>query len=52
MPLLGLPQPEKGKSMEGPSWYYHYLSTWHRVNALYDPKALPDMRRCAEAAES
>ena len=36
--------------MEVPSWYYHDLSTWHRVNALYDPKALPDMRRVRREA--
>jgi hypothetical chaperone protein len=52
MPLLGFRSRMKGKSMEVPSWYYHDLSTWHRVNALYDPKALPDMRRVRrEAAE-
>jgi hypothetical chaperone protein len=52
MPLLGFRTRMKGKPMEVPSWYYHDLSTWHRVNALYDPKALPDMRRVRrEAAE-
>ncbi len=52
MPLLGFRTRMKGKSTEVPSWYYHDLSTWHRVNALYDPKALPDMRRVRrEAAE-
>ncbi len=52
MPLLGFRSRMKGKPMDVPSWYYHDLSTWHRVNALYDPKVLPDMRRVArEAAE-
>jgi hypothetical chaperone protein len=52
MPLLGFRSRMKGKPMDVPSWYYHDLSTWHRVNALYDPKALPDMRRVRrEAAE-
>jgi hypothetical chaperone protein len=45
MPLLGFRTRMKTKSMEVPSWYYHDLSTWHRVNALYDHKVLPDMRR-------
>jgi hypothetical chaperone protein len=52
MPLLGFRSRMKSKPMEVPSWYYHDLSTWHRVNALYDPKVLPDMRRVRrEAAE-
>jgi len=40
----------KTKSMEVPSWYYHDLSTWHRVNALYEHKVLPDMRRVRREA--
>jgi hypothetical chaperone protein len=52
MPLLGFRSRMRTKQMEVPSWYYHDLSTWHRVNALYDHKALPDMRRVRrEAAE-
>jgi hypothetical chaperone protein len=52
MPLLGFRSRMKSKPMDVPSWYYHDLSTWHRVNALYDPKVLPDMRRVRrEAAE-
>jgi hypothetical chaperone protein len=52
MPLLGFRSRMKTKHMEVPSWYYHDLSTWHRVNVLYDPKVLPDMRRVRrEAAE-
>jgi hypothetical chaperone protein len=52
MPLLGFRSRMKSKQMEVPSWYYHDLSTWHRVNTLYDPKALPDMRRVRrDAAE-
>ena len=52
MPLLGFRSRMKTKQMEVPSWYYHDLSTWHRVNVLYDPKVLPDMRRVRrDAAE-
>jgi hypothetical chaperone protein len=52
MPLFGFRTKMKTKNMEVPSWYYHDLSTWHRVNMLYDHKALPDMRRVRrEAAE-
>jgi hypothetical chaperone protein len=50
MPLLGFRSRMKTKQMEVPSWYYHDLSTWHRVNALYDPKVLPDMRRVRREA--
>ena len=50
MPLLGFRSRMKTKHMEVPSWYYHDLSTWHRVNVLYDPKVLPDMRRVRREA--
>jgi hypothetical chaperone protein len=50
MPLLGFRSRMKTKQMEVPSWYYHDLSTWHRVNVLYDPKMLPDMRRVRREA--
>jgi hypothetical chaperone protein len=50
MPLLGFRTGMKTKNMEVPSWYYHDLSTWHRVNALYDHKVLPDMRRVRREA--
>jgi hypothetical chaperone protein len=50
MPLLGFRSKMKTKNMEVPSWYYHDLSTWHRVNALYDHKVVPDMRRVRREA--
>jgi hypothetical chaperone protein len=50
MPLLGFRTGMRTKSMEVPSWYYHDLSTWHRVNTLYDHKVLPDMRRVRREA--
>jgi hypothetical chaperone protein len=50
MPLFGFRTKMKTKNMEMPSWYYHDLSTWHRVNMLYDHKALPDMRRVRREA--
>ena len=50
MPLFGFRTKMKTKNMEVPSWYYHDLSTWHRVNALYDHKVLPDMRRVRREA--
>src|SRR5262249_35129748 len=50
MPLLGFRTRMKTKTMEVPSWYYHDLSTWHRVNTLYDHKVLPDMRRVRREA--
>jgi hypothetical chaperone protein len=50
MPLFGFRTKMKAKNMEVPSSYYHDLSTWHRVNMLYDHKALPDMRRVRREA--
>ena len=50
MPLFGFRTKMKTKNMEVPSWYYHDLATWHRVNALYDHKVLPDMRRVRREA--
>lgn len=43
MPFLGLGSPLKMKGMDAPSWYFADLSTWHRINYLYDPKVLTEI---------
>ena len=30
--------------MDAPSWYFSDLATWHRINFLYDPKVLTEVR--------
>ncbi|MEQ1612855.1 MAG: Hsp70 family protein, partial [Hyphomicrobiaceae bacterium] len=31
------------KNMNPPSWYYHDLSTWQRINVLYDNKVVSEI---------
>ena len=45
MPHLGFRSKLKTKNMNPPSWYYHDLSTWQRINVLYDPAVITDIRR-------
>jgi hypothetical chaperone protein len=44
MPALGLRSPLRRKALDAPSWYFHDLATWHRINFLYDPKVLTEVR--------
>ena len=44
MPALGLRSRLRRKGMDAPSWYFHDLATWHRINFLYDPKVLTGVR--------
>jgi hypothetical chaperone protein len=44
MPFLGLRSKLKMKGMDAPSWYFADLSTWHRINYLYEPRVLTDVR--------
>lgn len=43
MPMLGLRSKLKMKNMEAPSWYFADLSTWHRINVLYDAKVIAEI---------
>ncbi len=53
MPELGLGSRTLDGKRHLPVAPYHDLSTWHRINRLYDPKALRDLRSTArEARES
>jgi hypothetical chaperone protein len=44
MPALGLRSPLRRKGLDAPLWYFHDLATWHRINLLYDPKVLTEVR--------
>jgi hypothetical chaperone protein len=44
MPALGLRSPLRRKGLDAPSWYFHDLATWHRINFLYAPKVLTEVR--------
>jgi hypothetical chaperone protein len=44
MPHLGLRSPLKREGMDAPSWYFADLATWHRVNFLYEPKVIAEMK--------
>ena len=44
MPFLGLRSKLKTKGMDAPSWYFSDLSTWHRINVLYDNNVLTEIR--------
>jgi hypothetical chaperone protein len=44
MPAFGLRSPLRRKGLDAPSWYFLDLMTWHRINFLYDPKVLTDVR--------
>jgi hypothetical chaperone protein len=44
MPALGLRSPLRRKGLDAPSWYFSDLMTWHRINFLYDPKVLTEIR--------
>ncbi|HMK79212.1 MAG TPA: Hsp70 family protein [Xanthobacteraceae bacterium] len=44
MPALGLRSPLRRKGLDAPSWYFFDLATWHRINFLYEPKVLTEVR--------
>jgi hypothetical chaperone protein len=52
MPFLGFKSKMLHGNMNPPSWYYHDLSTWQRINVLYDGKVITDITRVRhESAE-
>ena len=52
MPFLGFKSRMLKGNMNPPSWYYHDLSTWQRINVLYDGKVITDITRVRhESAE-
>jgi hypothetical chaperone protein len=44
MPAMGLGSRLRQKGLNAPSWYFHDLATWHRINFLYEPKVLTEVR--------
>jgi hypothetical chaperone protein len=44
MPTLGLGSRLKRKGLHAPAWYFHDLATWHRINFLYAPKVIAEVR--------
>ncbi|RIY00042.1 Hsp70 family protein [Aureimonas flava] len=51
-PLLGLGSATADGKRSMPVWYFNDLATWHRINTLYTPKVLADIRALGkEAAE-
>jgi hypothetical chaperone protein len=44
MPALGLSSPLGRQGLDAPNWYFFDLATWHRINFLYDPKVLTEVR--------
>jgi hypothetical chaperone protein len=52
MPLLGMGSLIKGSSndIEVPSMYYHDLTTWHTLNALYNSATLSQLRSIQTSA--
>ncbi len=44
MPALGLRSSLRRKGLEAPSWYFSDLATWHRINFLYEPRVLTEIR--------
>lgn len=44
MPSLGLRSLLRCKGLQAPSWYFYDLATWHRINFLYDPRVLTEVR--------
>lgn len=51
-PLLGLGSATADGKRLMPVWYFNDMATWHRINTLYTPKILSDIRALRkEAAE-
>ncbi len=44
-PLLGHNTPMKRAGLYVPSSYFHDIATWHRINRLYDPRVLTEVRQ-------
>jgi hypothetical chaperone protein len=45
MPLLGYRSAMKRAGLDVPSGYYHDLATWSRINRMYDPKVMNEVRQ-------
>ena len=50
MPEMGLGTLTRDGKREMPRWYFHDMATWHRINQLYRPEILRDMRELQREA--
>ncbi|KQQ79055.1 Hsp70 family protein [Aureimonas sp. Leaf324] len=49
-PLLGLGSATADGKRTLPVWYFNDFATWHRINTLYTPKVLADIRSLGKEA--
>ena len=49
-PLLGLGSATADGKRRMPVWYFNDMATWHRINTLYTPKVLADIRALKKEA--
>jgi hypothetical chaperone protein len=45
MPHLGMATQMRHNNMEPPVWWFHDLATWQRINFMYDPRVITDIKR-------
>lgn len=50
MPLLGMGSPMKRAGLDVPSGYFHDLATWHRINRLYEPSVMSELKQLRREA--
>jgi hypothetical chaperone protein len=51
MPLFGFGSAMKRKGLDVPSSYFHDLATWSRINRMYEPRVIADIRRVRREAK-
>ncbi|WMT85802.1 Hsp70 family protein [Pelagibacterium sp. 26DY04] len=52
MPQMGMGSATRDGKRQMPLWYFHEMATWHRINQLYTPQIIRDVRELErEAAE-
>lgn len=51
MPLLGYRSAMKRAGLDVPSGYFHDLATWSRINRMYDPKVMNEVRQVRYEAQ-
>ena len=45
MPELGMASKMRHKNLQPPIWWFHDLATWQRINFMYDPRVISDIRQ-------
>ncbi len=51
MPEMGSGTMTRDGKREMPRWYFHDMATWHKINQLYRPEILRDIRELQREAE-